>query len=62
MSTTANLLARKRQLLDRLQEDPGPHERGQIERMLEQIDTALNRLEDAGPAPARDEHLKRLRS
>jgi hypothetical protein len=55
MSTTANLLMRKRQLLDRLQEDPGPNERDQIERMIEQINTALNRLEDNGPIPARDE-------
>ncbi|MCP3469688.1 hypothetical protein NLM33_05010 [Bradyrhizobium sp. CCGUVB1N3] len=48
MSTMANLLARKQSLLERLKEDPGPHERDQIERLIEQVDTALNLLEDSG--------------
>ena len=48
MTTAAKLLARKQQLLDRLQESPGPHEREQIERMAE-IDTALDSVEEAGP-------------
>jgi hypothetical protein len=49
MTTAAKLLARKQQLLQRLQEDPGPNEREEIERILEQIDTALNQLEEIGP-------------
>jgi len=48
MSTMANLLARKQELLERLKGDPGPHERDQIERLIEQVDTALNLLEDSG--------------
>jgi hypothetical protein len=32
MTTLAKLLARKQQLLERLQEDPGQHERDEIER------------------------------
>src|SRR3954454_9457325 len=46
MTTVANLLARKQQLLDRLHEDPGSHERHEIERVLAQIDTALNFLDE----------------
>jgi hypothetical protein len=49
MTTAAKLLAQKQQLLERLQQDPGPNERAEIERLLEQIDTALNLLDDAGP-------------
>ncbi len=50
MSTTAaKLLARKQQLLERLQEDPGPNEREQIERLLEEIETALELLDETGP-------------
>jgi uncharacterized protein Yka (UPF0111/DUF47 family) len=48
MTTLANLLARKQQLLERLQEDPGPNEREEIERLLEQIDNALDLLEEVG--------------
>jgi hypothetical protein len=47
MSTMANLQARKRQLLALLQDDPGPHEREDIEAQLSEIETALNVL-DAG--------------
>jgi hypothetical protein len=43
----ARLLARKQQLLERLQEDPGPQERDEIGRLLVQIDTALDLLEAA---------------
>jgi len=43
-TTVAKLLARKRQLLERLQEDLGPNEREEIERLLEEIDTALTSL------------------
>jgi hypothetical protein len=49
MTTAAKLLAQKQQLLERLQDDPGPNERAEIERLLEQIDTALNLLDGAGP-------------
>lgn len=55
MTTVANLLAQKQKLLERLEEDPGPNEREEIERLLEQIDTALNLLEEAGPSAPRDE-------
>jgi hypothetical protein len=34
MSTVANLLARKQVLLERLEIDPGPNEREEIERLL----------------------------
>ncbi len=47
--TVANLLARKQVLLDRLQEGPGPHERDEIERLIAQIDRALDLLERAEP-------------
>jgi hypothetical protein len=45
MTTLANLLARKQKLLERLQENPGPNERDEIERLIAQIDTALDLLE-----------------
>ena len=41
--------------LERLQEDPGQHERDEIERQLEEIDTALNFLDEAGPGKSSDE-------
>ncbi len=50
MTTVAKLLARKQQLLDRLQEEPGVHERAELERLLAQIDAALEFLEE-GPNP-----------
>jgi len=53
MTTLAKLLARKQKLQERLQENPGPHERDEIERQLEEIDTALNSLDEAGPGRAR---------
>ena len=34
MTTAAKLLARKQQLLQRLREGPGPHERDEIGRLL----------------------------
>jgi hypothetical protein len=55
MTTAAKLLAQKQQLLERLQEDPGPNERAEIERLLEQIDTALNLLDEAGPSGSGEE-------
>ena len=48
MTAVANLLARKQLLLDRLQEDPDPKERDEIERVLAQIDVALNLLDKTG--------------
>jgi hypothetical protein len=48
MTTLANLLARKQKLLERLQENPGPHERKEIEGLMAQIDTALDLLEELG--------------
>ena len=42
-------------VLERLQEDPGQHERDEIERQLEEIDTALNLLDEAGPGKSSDE-------
>ncbi len=44
MSTIAKLLARKEALLERLECDPGPNEREEIERQLAQIETALSLL------------------
>jgi hypothetical protein len=55
MTTRAKLLAPKQRLLERLQEDPGPHERDEIERQLEEIDTALNFLDEARPGKSSDE-------
>jgi hypothetical protein len=46
MTTIAKLLAQKQRLLERLQEDPGPHEREEIERLLAEIDAALNQLDE----------------
>jgi hypothetical protein len=48
MTTLVNLRARKQQLLDRLQDEPGPNERAEIERLLAQIDAALDLLEGPG--------------
>ena len=48
MTTVANLLARKQTLLERLQNNPGPHELDEIERLLAQIDIALDLLDRSG--------------
>jgi DNA-binding MarR family transcriptional regulator len=48
MTTLEKLLAEKRQLVERLQEYPSPEEREQIERLLEQINAALDSLDGAG--------------
>jgi hypothetical protein len=47
-TTLAKLLEQKQQLIERLHEDLGPDEREQIERLLEQINTALDLLDGAG--------------
>ena len=57
MTTVAKLLAQKQQLLERLEQDPGPNELAEIERLLEQVDAALNLLDEAGPGRS-----QRLRS
>ena len=48
MTTVAKLLARKQVLLERLQE-ARPNEREEIERRLEQINSALNSLDKMVP-------------
>jgi hypothetical protein len=53
MTTIENLLERKQKLLERLQGNPGTHERDEIEGQLAQIDTALDMLE--GPGESSDE-------
>jgi hypothetical protein len=53
MTTAAKLLVRKQQLLERLQEGLGPHERDEIERLLAEIDRALDSVEAAGPGETR---------
>jgi DNA-binding MarR family transcriptional regulator len=45
LTTLAKLLAQKQTLLEELQQDLGPEERDQIERLLEQINAALDSLE-----------------
>ena len=50
MTTVAKLLARKQQLKERLQQDPGPNERDEIERQLAEIDAALDLLEEVRPS------------
>jgi len=50
-TTVANLLAQKQQLLERLEEGPGPNERDQIQGLLARIDTALNLLDEPVSAP-----------
>ena len=51
MTTTLDkLLAEKQALLERLQqEDIGPAERDEIERLLENVEAALESLDNAGP-------------
>ena len=44
-STPATLLAQKQELVERLRQDPGPNERDRIERLLADIDEALNFLD-----------------
>jgi hypothetical protein len=51
MTEITKLLGQKEQLITRLQEDPAPEEREQIECSLEQINAALDSLVKAGPGP-----------
>jgi hypothetical protein len=55
MTTAAKLLARKQELLKQLQEDPGPNEREEIERLLEKIDAALDLLENGTSGATEDD-------
>jgi len=50
VSAVANLLARKQALMERLENGAGPNEREEIERLLAQIETALNLLESGNAA------------
>jgi bifunctional ADP-heptose synthase (sugar kinase/adenylyltransferase) len=52
MTTITKLLAKKKQLIERLDEEPGPEEREQIEALLAKINTELNLLDEAGPDAA----------
>ena len=52
IATAAKLLARKQQLLERLQENPGLHEREEIELRLAGINAALTLLDDIAPGEA----------
>jgi len=55
MTSVANLLAQKQQLLERLQEGPGANEHDQIQRLLAHVDAALNLLEQQVLAEANDD-------
>lgn len=44
MSTVAKLLGQRQQLLARLDADPGPNERAEIQALLAKIETALKLL------------------
>jgi hypothetical protein len=50
MTTLSKLLAQKQELIERLQEEMGPEERDEIERLLEKIEAALDSLDNARPA------------
>jgi hypothetical protein len=56
MTTLAKLITPKQQLLERLPEGPGPHERDEIERFLAEIDEALMLLDESGPGISGDRH------
>lgn len=49
-TTIAKLLAQKEELVARLDQNPGDNERTEIEALLAKIDTALDLLDNAGPA------------
>lgn len=48
-STATKLLAERQELLQRLEQSPGPNEREEIERLLAKINEALALLDEAGP-------------
>ena len=45
MTSIAELLRQKQQLLSHLEEYPGPNERAEIERLLDRVDAELNALD-----------------
>jgi hypothetical protein len=45
MTSLTQLLTRKRDLLSRLEESPGPNEREDIERLLEKVDAELDAVD-----------------
>jgi hypothetical protein len=49
----AKLLADKKGLLRRLEQNPTPRERAEIERLLAQVNTTLELLDEPGPEDAR---------
>ena len=49
MTTLAKLLARRQQLVERLEEGPGSHELAEVERLLTEIDEALVALDETRP-------------
>jgi len=53
MTTLSKLLAEKEKLIERLQEDVGPEERYEIERLLENVNAALDSLDEARPGPSK---------
>jgi hypothetical protein len=60
MTSLAKLLTRKQQLLARLEEEPGPNERTELERILKNVDAALSSLEPA-PGDMAEDHDSRSR-
>ncbi|MGY3036031.1 hypothetical protein ACVIIV_005201 [Bradyrhizobium sp. USDA 4354] len=55
MSAVAKLLGERRQLLVRLEANPGPNERAEIQALLAKIDTALKLLEPETSSGPNDE-------
>ena len=51
----ARLLARKQEVIDRLQGNPDMHEREELERLLEKINTALSFLERGAAGHKREQ-------
>ena len=45
ITSIAQLLTQKQNLLGRLEEQPGPNERGEIERLLRRVDAELNAVD-----------------
>jgi hypothetical protein len=54
MTSLSKLLAQKQQLLGRLEEDPGPNERAELERLLDKVAAALSSLQPAAGDIAED--------
>ena len=49
MTSLAKLLAQRQRLVERLEERPGSHESAEIERLLTEIDEALDALDETRP-------------